>query len=98
MLNTCTQTILSSTVDDQAPTVLCPADVQHTALTGQGGSNMEWNEPQAFDNSGTADLISRSHTPGSFFPMGATTVSYTFADPSGNTASCSFDVIVSEGQ
>lgn len=86
------------TVDEQPPSVSCPADVQHTALTGQGGSNMEWNEPRAFDNSGTADLVSRSHTPGSFFPMGETSVTYTFADPSGNVASCSFNVIVSESK
>ena len=34
--------------------------------------------------------------PGSLFPVGSTTVTYTFVDSSGNTASTSFNVVVVE--
>ncbi len=50
-------------------------------------------EPTASDDSGIASSTS-SHTPGSSFPVGNTLVSYTFTDAVGNSATCSFTVIV----
>ncbi|XP_072051694.1 uncharacterized protein [Amphiura filiformis] len=83
-------------VDEIPPTVSCPANVQHTSITGIGGMNIEWNEASSTDNSGVSNLISRSHVPGSFFPVGETPVTYTFEDPSGNSGSCTFTVTISE--
>ena len=84
------------TVDTQAPVVSCINDVTSTVGTGVGGTTVTWTEPTAIDNSGATPVISRTHTPGSFFGVGTTAVTYTFTDASGNTASCTFDVRVIE--
>lgn len=65
---------------------------------GQQGAIISWTEPFAIDMSGTVSRISRSHQPGSFFTLGATTVNYTFSDSAGNTASCVFCVQVLDGK
>jgi gliding motility-associated-like protein len=40
--------------------------------------------------------LTSSHQPGDRFPQGTTTVTYTATDDAGNTATCSFDVIVND--
>lgn len=57
-----------------------------------------WEEPMATDLSGEVTLVSRSHAPGSFFIVGVTTVTYVFADPSGNEYECSFNITVVTGE
>lgn len=92
-------TLLSHTADDLPPSFSsCPSDMTVTVDIGGGGSIIvSWSEPRAIDNSGSVTLVSRSHMPGSSFPVGRTTVSYTFEDPSGNQAFCTFAVTVMEG-
>ena len=58
---------------------------------------MVYTEPTAFDIIGSAVLLSRTSQPGSFFPVGVTTVIYTFVDNNGNIAICSFQIVVIEG-
>ena len=65
-----------------------------TVSLGVSGLVVRWDEPTAQDNSGVVTLSSRSHSPGQFFLVDTTTVTYEFRDPSGNTASCSFTVTV----
>ena len=79
-------------MDRVPPTVLCPNDITMTVPLGTPGITVRWDEPTAQDNSGVVTLSSRSHSPGQFFPVDSTTVTYEFRDPSGNTASCSFTV------
>ena len=67
-------------------------------MIGIGGSQVSWSEPTATDNSGIVSLQSRTHAPGQFFVVGSTPVTYTFVDGSGNTARCTFTVIVTEGK
>lgn len=51
--------------------------------------------PTATDNSGQATLIDQTGgTPGSLFPLGENEITYTFSDASGNSAVCTFLVIV----
>ena len=82
---------------DTTPPVItdCPSDQSATYESSghEGVVNVTWTEPYATDASGTATLISRSHQPG-FFQEGSTTVSYTFADATGNEAVCTFTVAV----
>ena len=52
----------------------------------------------ATDDSGTVVLICRSHDPGDTFPVGDTAVTYNFSDGSGNTASCTFVVLIITGR
>ena len=61
------------------------------------GLVITWAEPVATDNSGTVTLMDNTHAPGTFFKTGSTMVSYEYEDPSGNSASCKFNVTVREG-
>ncbi len=77
--------------------VTCPRNVARTTGCNTGGTLVQFDAATATDNSGTANLVSQTHQTRQFFTVGTTSVTYTFADPSGNTASCSFDVTVTEG-
>ena len=90
--------IVLLTVDTVPPVVSCPSDVSRTTGCNTGGTTVNFDDATATDNSGTANLVSQSHRPRQFFSVGTTTVTYTFTDPSGNRASCSFDVFVTEGR
>ncbi|XP_072026263.1 hyalin-like [Amphiura filiformis] len=82
-------------VDNEPPFINgCPDDITRTASIGLPSTRVTWRKPTATDNSGTVSLISRSIPPGSFFRVGTTTVTYIFADESGNSATCIFDVNV----
>ena len=89
---------LTVSVDNTPPTITPLNDITRTIPIGTGGTTVSWTEPTATDDSGTATLQQRTNAPGSFFPVGTTQVTYTFGDPSGNTASISFNVNVIEGK
>ncbi len=76
----------------------CPGDITASTALGTSGTTVTWQEPMATDNSGIANLISRSLPPGAFFQIGVTTVTYVFQDPSLNTDFCTFDIYVSAGK
>ena len=61
---------------------------------GQTERSVTWQEPTATDNDGATPRVTRTHVPGQSFAPGVHTVSYQFTDQSGNTAVCSFDIIV----
>lgn len=75
----------------------CPGNIFEQVPLGTPGTVITWTEPQVSDNSGIVNLVSQSHTSGSFFVVGTTPVIYVFADPSNNEAECSFSVTVIEG-
>jgi len=90
-------TITINVEDDENPTItFCPTDV--TVYTGAGSTTCSqvatWTEPTANDNCGGGVTWTRSHIPGSVFPVGTTLVTYIATDGSGNTATCTFNVIV----
>ena len=92
---TCEQTI--TVTDDEPPTIIdCPEDI--TVYTGPGsticGQVATWVGPTAVDNCPGAVSLTSSHPPGSTFPVGTTTVTYTATDISGNQSFCYFDVTV----
>ncbi|XP_072046866.1 hyalin-like [Amphiura filiformis] len=95
---TCAFNIIVTRAVDNIPPVItgCPtSDIQVTTSIGSDTATTIWTEPRATDNSGVTQIRSRSHFPGSNFPVGITTVTYTFSDGSGNIATCQFDVDVS---
>ncbi|MCE7924292.1 MAG: T9SS C-terminal target domain-containing protein, partial [Haliscomenobacteraceae bacterium CHB4] len=91
--NNSTQTIVVTFVDTQAPVLECPANINRC----HGNNIVEYPAPVALDNclilGGTFELTAGLPS-GSPFPQGATTNTYTYADVSGNTGSCSFQVTV----
>jgi len=70
-------------------------DISSPSSLGICGAQIFWTEPTAVDNC-TAATVSSSHTPGSFFDVGITTVIYTASDGSGEIAQQSFTVTVSD--
>ena len=87
--------------EDSTPPVItgCPNNiVRNIELGAVSGTTATWTEPTATDDSGSATLTQRTNTPGSFFVIGTTQVLYVFSDPSGNSATCSFNVIILAGK
>ena len=93
--NVSTATVLVTVIDDIEPTIFCP---QQIIVTSCGGYT-EYNIPEATDNcSGdqvTIELISGLPS-GSIFEPGITEISYSATDGSGNSATCTFEVIMVE--
>lgn len=58
---------------------------------------VSWIEPIATDANGVVPLVFKTHSPGSVFDVGTTTVRYTFGRDPVDTASCIFTVTVAEG-
>ncbi|MBX2966649.1 MAG: HYR domain-containing protein [Cyclobacteriaceae bacterium] len=88
--STCNFTV---TVTDNTPPVFtsCPSNIQLSA-NNNCGAVANWANPTAQDNC-SVNVVG-SHTSGSVFPLGTTTVTYTATDPGGNQATCSFTVTV----
>ncbi|MBX7243121.1 MAG: HYR domain-containing protein [Bacteroidia bacterium] len=94
--NNCTQTFaVTVPVNDVTPPSISamPSNITITAWAGICSTPVNWAAPLSSDNCGTPSLLA-SHIPGSFFPLGTTTVTYTAQDGAGNTASASFTVTV----
>ncbi len=88
----CTFTIRVN--DTQPPTITCPANITTGNTTGQCGAVVNFS-PVASDNC-PGVVVTSSPASGSTFPIGTTTVSSTATDASGNTATCSFTVTVTD--
>lgn len=69
----------------------CPANITLNAPNGVAAAT--WLEPTLTDNCYPIAL-NISHTSGSFFPAGTTTVTYTATDSHNNIGTCSFTVTV----
>ncbi|XP_072018866.1 uncharacterized protein [Amphiura filiformis] len=82
--------------DITAPSIARIPDIRLSTSCNTECTRVAYVEPPATDDSGIANLISRSHTPGQCFPVGTTPVTYQYGDPSGNTASYSFNIIIVE--
>ena len=83
-----------SLLDKVSPVITgCPGEQIGSTGIGSATAVVSWIPPSATDNSGIQTLTT-THEPGSAFPIGLTTVTYTSTDPSGNTMECTFDVNV----
>lgn len=81
------------------PVVNCPADREFEVAFGETGRRVNWSLPTVTDNSGTTTFfVSSTTTPNDFFPVGSSTITYTYRDASYNTNSCSFTVVIVEGE
>ncbi|RPA69155.1 HYR domain-containing protein [Cyclobacteriaceae bacterium YHN15] len=89
---------VTENADTEDPVISnCPTDISVSNDAGSCGAIVNWTAPTASDNSGSVNLTS-NFAPGSFFPVGTTLVTYTATDAAGNTATCSFEVTVSDNE
>jgi len=82
------------TLDKTAPTVNCPADFARPNDHGLAGAVVTYSVTATDDRSDVTVISSPAS--GSFFPLGATTVTATATDAAGNAAGCSFTVAVND--
>jgi uncharacterized repeat protein (TIGR01451 family) len=91
--STCSFTV--TVTDTERPTIVCPTNITLVAATGQCGAVVNYATPTATDNC-PGVTVTCSPPSGSFFPVGTTTVTCTASDASGNSATCSFTVTVTD--
>ena len=74
----------------------CPANIAVAAdANACVADDVQWTAP-AFSDSCETPTVTSTHAPGDAFPAGTTTVTYTATTSDGRTATCSFDVVVSD--
>ncbi len=84
-------------IDNEAPVIACPEDIQLNVEFGTETVVVNYATISATDNcSETSIELIEGYASGEEFPVGETIVTYEVTDASGNTASCSFTVIVEE--
>ncbi len=95
--NTATCSFNVTVEDLEAPELICPINVKVLA-SSNCDAVANWSVPIPTDNCPGASIVSATHTPGQTFPIGSTTVEYVATDASGNTTTCSFEVLVADTQ
>jgi hypothetical protein len=96
--NTTTCSFTVTVNDNELPVINnCPGNIVKSTDPGVCNAVVTWTVPTMTDNCPMATLSS-THTSGSTFGVGTHTVTYTATDMSGNTATCSFTVTVSDNQ
>ncbi len=94
----CQQTITVSGTDTVDPTISVPANVNVTTSSCTATLDDELGVATADDNCSASVNIARTGVPANFvFPTGTTTVTYVATDASGNTATGTQLVTVTEG-
>jgi subtilisin-like proprotein convertase family protein len=92
--NTCGFTV--TVLDTEVPVILdCPSDISITLGGGECCQILNFSDFPITDNCGI-DSISYSTGNGVEYCIGSTTVEVTVFDESGNTATCSFEVVINE--
>ena len=86
------------TINDLVDPVISgtPADITQTADAGICTTVVNWTEPTATDDCGVT--LTSDIAPGTTFFLGTTTVTYTATDPSGNSATASFNVTITDDE
>ena len=83
--------------DTEAPVITtCSLDVNQDNDLGDCGAIVTFADPVATDNCPGTITYSYSPASGSYFSVGTTTVTATAEDVAGNTATCTFDVTISD--
>jgi len=86
---TCTFKVI---VADTSPPVITGCPPNQIVTTNTCNATATWTPPVATDK--CTSLLTSNRLPGSTFPAGVTTVTYTAKDQLGNTSTCSFTVTV----
>ena len=81
--------------DTENPTIVnLPSNITQSNDAGVCGAVVTWVAPTSADNCSGVVSVSSTHNPGDVFPVGNTTVTYTFTDANNNSSQTSFTVTV----
>jgi len=91
--------IVVSGTESELPTISCISTIMQTADNGLCSAIVTYVAPIGMDNCpGATTTQTAGLASGSAFPVGTTTNTFEVTDTSGNTASCSFDVVVTDDE
>ncbi|HEX2899847.1 MAG TPA: HYR domain-containing protein, partial [Bacteroidia bacterium] len=94
---TCIFTVTKT--DNLAPTITCPSNISSNTDPGVCSATVSFTNPSGADNcSGSTTTQIAGLASGSTFPAGNTTNTFRVTDASGNTATCSFTVDVTDNE
>ena len=94
--NTATCSFGIEVIDSAQPVINnCPGDITLAYDPNTCGAVATWSAPSATDNC-PGVLLTADYAPGSVFPLGTTTVTYTALDTSSNFSYCNFTVTVTD--
>ena len=92
--NKSTDSFLVTVTDDEYPVIHdIPADISVSSDLGLCGASVSWVSATTTDNCSVQNL-EETHSPGDFFPVGITPVTYASTDAAGNRTLGSFNVTV----
>jgi len=82
-------------IDTENPTITCPTNIRITIESTEANGIVQFETPRAKDNISVVSLRqTKGIASGEAFPVGITTNTFVATDAAGNTARCSFDVVV----
>jgi len=97
--NTASCSFTVTIVDNQVPTITCPANVSQNVTTGTCGAVATYTAPVGTDNCpGSTTVQIAGLASGAAYPVGVTINTFQVTDASGNTATCAFTVTVVDNQ
>ncbi|MDT0644384.1 HYR domain-containing protein [Zunongwangia sp. F363] len=97
--NTAVCSFTVTITDDQAPEIEEMDDIVVDTDADNCGAIVNYEAPSATDNCGIESIeLTEGLAPGSEFPTGTTTVTYTATDNNGNTATTTFTVTVEDNE
>jgi hypothetical protein len=97
--NTATCSFTVTVTDAQLPTITCPANISLNTDPGICTASATYTAPVGADNCpGQTTVRTGGLASGSIYPRGVTTNTFRVTDASGNTATCSFTVTVTDNQ
>src|SRR5205823_4138584 len=97
--NTAACSFTVTVLDNQAPVIVCPADISEDTDANACGAIVSYTAPVGTDSCpGSSTAQTAGLASGSLFPLGVTTNTFVVSDAAGNTAACSFTVTVLDNQ
>ncbi len=98
--NVATASFSVTVADNEGPSIVgLPADMSVSADPGVATAIVNWTAPTVSDNAPGATIVQTAGpAPGAAIPLGVTTIAYEAQDASGNTASASFTITVTDDE
>ena len=84
--------------DTTPPIVTCPSNIIQAVEVGTPFAEINVPQPTATDDSGTVFFVGSTLPGGNLFPIGTTSVTYSYRDGANNQASCTVLVTVTGGK
>src|SRR5437660_2031822 len=97
--NTAACSFTVTVLDNQAPVIVCPANITQNTDTNACGAIVSYTAPVGTDSCPGSSTVQPSLLDAlPIFPLGVTTNTFVVSDAAGNTATCSFTVTVLDNQ